>query len=528
MRRTLITVFIACMLIAISGVFAFYKHHHYQFPLLPSDTFKSWYVELSASLIHQDHHDKAGLELTLVKPVDQPALAIANPQLLARDFGIREKSGRYKLNKRNPDRKESFLYRFSLYKLDVNEKEASSPEEDVSSPYHPSNRISNPDETSALLYEEIDRLSGEAMAKSSSTISFANHLIDALRADEETARFLQQNTDSRDLVSLAVHLLRANDITARAANGLPLRKEATAKSFIRWIEVYEDQSWHRFFVDISQETQKRETYLTWWYGDTPLIAAPQHYRVEQTVALKANNDGAFTRSLWLSQQQNSLAYDIALQTLPLQQQLILQVLLLLPLGALIVSFFRQVIGVQTFGTFMPVLIALAFRETGLFYGVCFFLGIISIGLIARHYVDRLQLLMVPRLSAILCVVVMFLVLFMLLNKEQTIPLGISVALFPVVIIVMFIERMSTIMDEQGVRPAIIGCGGSVLVACLIYLCTMNPVVQHIVFTFPEHLLAVLGLCLMIGRYNGFKLTEYWRFYQLHQRMKQSSADSGTG
>ena len=63
------------------------------------------------------------------------------------------------------------------------------------------------------------------------------------------------------------------------------------------------------------------------------------------------------------------------------QQLVLQVLLLLPLGALLVAFCRQVIGIKTFGTFMPVLVALAFRETGITFGLIFFLTLIAVGLV---------------------------------------------------------------------------------------------------------------------------------------------------
>jgi hypothetical protein len=40
-----------------------------------------------------------------------------------------------------------------------------------------------------------------------------------------------------------------------------------------------------------------------------------------------------------------------------------------PLGALIICVLRNIIGLPTFGIFMPVLMALAFRNTGLLYGI---------------------------------------------------------------------------------------------------------------------------------------------------------------
>jgi len=163
---------------------------------------------------------------------------------------------------------------------------------------------------------------------------------------------------------------------------------------------------------------------------------------------------------------------------------------------------------------MPVLIALAFRETGLLYGILFFFGIISLGLFTRAYITKLYLLMVPRLSAVLSIIVVFILLVMLLAKNQNFSLGISVALFPVVIITMFIERLSTILDEKNPTDAFYGFMGSMALATIVYLCILNDYVMHLMFVFPELLFVVIAGCLMLGRYNGYRLTEYWRFKQM--------------
>ena len=53
---------------------------------------------------------------------------------------------------------------------------------------------------------------------------------------------------------------------------------------------------------------------------------------------------------------------LSLYRLPLPTQKVLRGLLLLPLGALVVAIFRNGIGIPTYGTFMPVLIAYAIRD----------------------------------------------------------------------------------------------------------------------------------------------------------------------
>ncbi len=73
--------------------------------------------------------------------------------------------------------------------------------------------------------------------------------------------------------------------------------------------------------------------------------------------------------------------------IPPEYQTTFRILLLVPLGALLIALLRNIVGFQTFGIFMPLLMALAFRNTGLFYGLAMFAGIIFIGYAARRYLN---------------------------------------------------------------------------------------------------------------------------------------------
>ena len=50
---------------------------------------------------------------------------------------------------------------------------------------------------------------------------------------------------------------------------------------------------------------------------------------------------------------------------------------LIALGGLVIALLRAFVGVRTFGTFMPVLIALAFRETELLWGLVLFSALVT-------------------------------------------------------------------------------------------------------------------------------------------------------
>jgi hypothetical protein len=175
---------------------------------------------------------------------------------------------------------------------------------------------------------------------------------------------------------------------------------------------------------------------------------------------------------------------------------------------------RNVIGVDAFGTFMPVLIALAFRETKLFWGVILFTLLVTLGLTIRFLLDRLRLLLVPRLSAVLIVVVLLMLFISLMSHRFGMETGLSVALFPMVIIAMTIERMSVVWEERGAVDAIRAGFGSLVVAVVAYLFMGMQWLEHLIFTFPELLLVILAIVMLLGRYTGYRLTELRRFKEL--------------
>jgi hypothetical protein len=53
--------------------------------------------------------------------------------------------------------------------------------------------------------------------------------------------------------------------------------------------------------------------------------------------------------------------------------------------------------------------------------------------------------------------------------------------------------------------------GSLAVACAAYVVMQDRTLQYLVFVFPELLLVLLSITLLLGRYKGYRLTEFWRF-----------------
>jgi hypothetical protein len=56
--------------------------------------------------------------------------------------------------------------------------------------------------------------------------------------------------------------------------------------------------------------------------------------------------------------------------------------------------------------------------------------------------------------------------------------------------------------------------GSLATACLAYVVMSWEPLKHLMFVFPELLLVIFAMTLLIGRYSGYRLTELTRFKSL--------------
>ncbi|MFQ5982375.1 MAG: 7TM domain-containing protein, partial [Woeseiaceae bacterium] len=159
-------------------------------------------------------------------------------------------------------------------------------------------------------------------------------------------------------------------------------------------------------------------------------------------------------------------------------------------------------------------IALSFRETQLLWGVILFTLLVTLGLSIRFFLERLRLLLVPRLGAVLIVVVLLMLVISVVSHKLGMETGLSVALFPMVIIAMTIERMSVVWEERGATDAMRAGAGSLVIAIFAYLAMGMDWLEHVIFTFPEMLLVILAAVILLGRYTGYRLVELRRFKAL--------------
>ncbi len=310
-------------------------------------------------------------------------------------------------------------------------------------------------------------------------------------------------------LELARETLASRGIAARVVNGVFLTDDRRRAEIEHWLEFHVDGEDRRFFPS---GAPKR--FLSIWHGVDGFVDYSGVSELDVQLSLRAQRGSAAALAAQSGRAEKSFTQLFGFGALPVTTQLVYKVLVTIPVGIVVLVFLRQFIGVQTLGTFMPVLIGIAFRETALLNGLLLFSTLIFLGLAARFYLERLQLLLVPRLAVVLIFIVIAMAGITLMMTDANQAIGLSISLFPMVIITMTIERMSILWEESSASEAIRQGLGSLLVASLTYLVMANKHVEYLMYNFPELLFILMGICVLMGRYTGLRLSEVWRFREL--------------
>jgi hypothetical protein len=496
---------ILALILAASGLAMFlYKVQVLGFPMWPDAQTPVWTVETRLSFEAGPGPVKASLHI----PGLTPGFAILDENFVSRGFGFttRYVSGGRQVQwaVRQSEGPQTLYYRAVVY------RDPTRLESDTTPPFPPVPKLSEP--FNAAMETVVERV----RLRSADPVSFTEELLARLArpaSDQEVDLLLGDAADPVDLARTATTVLAAARIPARLVRGVRMQERERHAEIEPWLEVHDGDRW-LYFNPVTGEQGLPEDFLIWWRGEDPLVELDGGTGPDVRISVQSSVADPIIVARQRAEAHQSGFGEFSLFALPIGTQAVYGVLLAVPLGALVVVVLRNVIGVQTFGTFMPVLIALAFRETRLLAGVLLFSLLVFVGLSLRFYLERLRLLLVPRLAAVLIIVVLLMVTVSLVSHRLGFETGLSVGLFPMVILTMTIERMSIVWEERGPGDAIKQGLGSLLVAAICYLIMGIPVVEHLLFVYPELLLLVLAVTLLLGRYTGYRVTELIRFREL--------------
>lgn len=515
--RTQVYIIIAILLVVGLGAAA-YKIIRLDYPLIPKDKVKVWVIEAQISF------EATGepVKVSFAVPGQQATMGVLYEEGASRGYGFQPPPSltsptlhrRVTWSKDKAEGAQTLFYRTEVVQMAIpGADKLQATVEPV-----PDWILEEP------LASAADSVIQRARAASADDHLFVEQLsqqIGSLDPSQEM-RMLLNGVDTDLKKARLLHALaRKGDAEVHLVRGLELGESQRRQSLVPLLLVRQNDTFHSVVAGKPADSIQ-EPFLAWQRGGRSLVDVEGGENVRVRFSVLRDRKPALGTVERAAKVQNNPWVDFSIYSLPIDQQNAFRILLMVPLGALIVVIMRNLVGIKTSGTFMPILIGMAFLQTKLIPGFVIFFLIVSIGLLVRAYLSRLDLLLVPRISAVVIVVIGIMALASILGHKLDLAFAHSVTLFPTIILSWTVERLSILWEEDGGREVAVQTGGSLIVAVMAYFVMGSSTLQYITFTFPELLLVVLATILLLGQYTGYRLSELRRFEPMTVPQEEAS------
>ncbi len=322
---------------------------------------------------------------------------------------------------------------------------------------------------------------------------------------------LEQNMASCNGKSrLFVALLRHLGYPSRIKGGIILENTDKRTSHA-WAEVLINEVWVPFDTLNNHFAYLPAKYLELYNGDKSLITYTKGIQFDYIYQINQENHISFLK---MNSKELSALSGFSLWNL-VEKKIIptksLHLLLLLPIGGLLIAFLRNIVGLKTFGVFLPVLIALSLLHTGFISGIIVFIGLIMfMGLISYPF-DKLGLLYTPKLVISLTIMVAIILIATSYGLKYNIEWLTKLTFFPIIILTIAAERFSSSTVEDGYLIALQKLFQTITATTISYFLLSLSWLPSILILFPEIIVLIIIIAIFLGRYIGIRWVEIFRF-----------------
>jgi len=322
--------------------------------------------------------------------------------------------------------------------------------------------------------------------------------------DDATSVLRSRKADALGRARAMVALCRASKIPARIITGFILKEGFDIEPHY-WVETHDDSQWIPYDPENGYYGELPFDFLPVRKGGSSIIGESS----VEDISISFDVTEQYVPVGQLGGEVKGIMGILDLTRLSFDTRSTIAMLLLLPLGALFTTFCTNIIGIRTYGTFTPTLLALATIYADWITTLVIFLTIAITGLLGR-YVMPDKLSRIPRLTIVFTVVAMSMTLGVsIMDYFSLTPAG-HVMLVPIIILTSLIDRLYKSLDEDGVRIAMTRFGWTAAVGVGCYFILFQERIGHLLLAYPEIHMFTLVMVLFLSDYKYNKLSDtYW-------------------
>ena len=186
-------------------------------------------------------------------------------------------------------------------------------------------------------------------------------------------------------------------------------------------------------------------------------------------------------------------------------------ILLLPLLATIVVAFRYIIGLSGIGLLVPIALSITFIGTDVTPGFIMLAAIIVASIVSRFLLKRLPIMQMPKVALSMLMVSICLLAALTISSIYGIIDVRSISIFPILLFILLSDRIMTIFLEREFIETVQTTIITLFLAILGFLLLTLTKLRFFILVYPESILLLIPINIMIGRYFGLRMVEYIRF-----------------
>ena len=477
----------------------YYKIEYWGLSFNPKQKTNVWTIEAHVSFMPTGEP----IKVSIATPTISDDFKILDENIIAKKYYTQKdkKNNRIILHAKNLKKEQNIYYQLLLFD---NEKDKGK----TPAPVPSTPKIPVVDEQTGLNIQQILSLSQNMHGDVPQQII---RFINSDSPDASVVALLPMQKSPREVLNVIQMALDFKGIPNRRVRGIKL--EENKKSFTPdyMLEAYIDGAWKLYNI-FDGKKGKPENFVLYQRGGHSLIDVEggENSSVMFSV-MKSISSTSKLAAKRAALSGSEGIFNMSVFNLPVMEQNTIKWLTIFPLAILVIVLIRNVVGIQTMGTFTPMLLALALVKTGFIPGLICFSAIISLGLLIRAILSKLNLLLVPRISAVVIFVILIMQTLTLFGYRFNIEIALSAVFFPIIIMAWIIERASITWEEDGPANAWREVFYSLIAAIVTYFIVDNNYIRHVMYVFNELNLVILFIVMLLGTYTGYRLTELKRF-----------------
>lgn len=189
-------------------------------------------------------------------------------------------------------------------------------------------------------------------------------------------------------------------------------------------------------------------------------------------------------------------------------------ILLVPFLATFVAFIRHILGFPSLEMLVPVTLSITLIATGLTAGMILLLTILIASFCSRIILKRIRIMLIPKMALSLLVVSLFVLLALIASASAEILIVKQLSIFPVLLFIILSDKIVALQLGRSWKEITSITAMTIIIGIAGYLLLSAEYLRDFIILYPEAVLLLIPINIIIGRYFGLRMTEYFRFSQV--------------